>query len=118
MSTFQHLELLNDGPIALVRLVHPRLICDNDIEELTKEWNSVADGVECRTLLLDCSNVKVLCSEMLSKLIGLQRRLKQKEGKLILCGLRPEIRKVLDWTRLDRIFLIREDVEQEAAASA
>ena len=63
---------------------------------------------------MDCSNVKVLSSEMLSKLILLQRRLKLKDGKLILCGMRGEVREVLSWTKLDQFFEIHEDAEPDA----
>jgi anti-anti-sigma regulatory factor len=54
---------------------------------------------------------------MLSKLISLQRRLRQKGGKLVLSGLRPAVRKVLGWTKLDRFFEIDEE-RPEAAALA
>jgi hypothetical protein len=30
-----------------------------------------------------------------------------KKGKLVLCGIRPEIREMLHWTRLDRVFAIQ-----------
>ena len=55
---------------------------------------------------------------MLSSLIVLQRRLKQKGGRLILRGLRTEIRRTLSWTKLDRFFEIKEDAREEAAVLA
>lgn len=71
----------------------------------------MAETTGCRTLFIDCSNVKILSSEMLSNLIVLQRRLKQKEGKLVLCGIRTEVREVFSWTKLDKFFEIQEDAE-------
>ena len=69
-------------------------------------------------LYVDCSNVQFLSSELLSKLILLERRLKQKRARLVLIGLRPEIREVLSWTRLDRYFQINEEPRREAVACA
>ena len=68
--------------------------------------------------MVDCSNVQLMGSEMLSNLILLQRRLARKRARLLLSGLRAEVREVLGWTRLDRYFEIYEDEEREAAALA
>jgi anti-anti-sigma factor len=118
MPTYRHLELLSRGPVSRVRLLNHRTFCAQEVAELTSEWNSVVDRADCQTLFLDCSTVQFMGSEMLSKLILLQRRLKQKEGKLILCGLRPEVWDVLSWTKLDRFFEIKEDEGQVVAMSA
>lgn len=112
MPKYRHLELLSNGPVSRVRLVGQwPAYHEQEIRELIAELNSVAEAADCRTIVMDCANVKVLSSEMLSKLILLQRQLNQKEGKLILCGLRGEVREVLSWTKLDKFFEIQDDVE-------
>ena len=85
---------------------------------MTDEWNSVADCADCQTLFVDCSNVEVLSSEMLSRLVQLQRRLRRKQGKLVLGGIRHEVREVLSWTKLDQFFEIHEDAERKVATFA
>ena len=116
MPKYRHLELLSVGPASRVRLLNHRSYCAEEVTELTSEWNAVADHADCQALFVDCSNLQLLNSEMLSKLIVLHRRLKHKEGKLILCGLCPEVREVLSWTKLDQLFEIKEDEAQEVAA--
>jgi anti-sigma B factor antagonist len=118
MSDYRHLELLGRGPVSVVRLLNPKYFPDDEVAGLTREWNSVADRADCRTLIVDCSNVQILSSAMLSRLIVLQRRLKQKRGMLILCGLCSEVRRSLRCTKLDCFFEIREDERQEAVALA
>ena len=113
MTKYQHLEVLDRGPVSRVRLLNHRRVFADEVAELTSEWNSVADCADCQTLFMDCSNVQLLGSETLGKLILLQRRLKQKAGKLILCGLCPEVREVLSRTKLDQLFEIREDQGRE-----
>ena len=117
-SSIGHFELLSRGPVSRVRLLDHRPFCQEKVAELTSEWNSVADRADCRALVVDCSNVKLLSSEMLSKLILLQRRLTRKNARLVLAGLRAEVREVLSWTKLDRFFEIKKDEEQEAVACA
>ena len=113
MPQYRYLELLGSGPVSRVRLLTQGPLGGERIAELAEEWNSVADHAECRTLVVNCSKIEVLSSEMLSKLVLLQRRLKQKDGKVVLCGIRGEVREVLSWTRLDRFFEIQDDEEQE-----
>ena len=118
MLDYQHLELLSAGPVSTVRLLNQRPFRADKVVELTAEWNSVADRADCHALVVDCSNVRLLSSEILSKLLLLQRRLKRRQATLVLTGLRHEVREVMNWTRLDRCFEIDEDAEVEMAASA
>ncbi len=118
MIKYRRLELLSRGTTSKVRLLNHRPYCAEKVAQLSSEWNAVADRVDCRTLVVDCSNVQLLSSEMLSKLILLQRRLNLKNARLVLSGLRAEIREVLKWTRLDRFFEIKEDEQQNAVACA
>ncbi|MEI8375501.1 MAG: STAS domain-containing protein [Planctomycetota bacterium] len=118
MNQYRYLELLSGGPVSRVRLLNHRPFCAEEVEALAREWNSVADGSACLTLVMDCSNFQLLSSEMLGKLILLQRRLKQKTGKLVLSGLCFEIREVLNWTKLNRFFEIEEDADREFVAVA
>ena len=118
MFKYRHLELLSRGPEASVRLMNQRPFCAERAAQLTSEWNAVADRADCQTLVVDCSNVPLLSSEMLSKLIQLQRRLKVKNARLVLAGLREEVREILRWTRLDRFFEIKEERGREAVACA
>jgi anti-anti-sigma factor len=101
-----------------VRLLGHRPIRAEKTAKLTNEWKCVADGAGCQALVVDCSNVQLLGSEILSKLILLQRKLKGKNTRLVLSGLRAEVREVLRWTRLDRFFEISKDEEQRATAGA
>ena len=118
MSAYRHIELGCEGRVFVVRLLDPKPSSEEYVAEVVTEWNSVADRVDCQTLFVDCSKVQLLTSEVVCKLITLQRRLKQKQAKLVLCGLRPQARAVLGWTRLDQVFEIQENGQPPAAALA
>ena len=118
MLRYRHLELLRRGSASVVRLLNHRPLGAGEVAELTSEWNTIADCADCRSLRIDCSQVTMMSSDLLSRLVVLQRRLKQKEGKLILCGLCPEVREVFRWTKLDHFFEIRDNEGQEAVALA
>ena len=118
MSEYRHLELLSSGPVSRVRILAHRRAGAEDATELAREWNAVADQADCRELVVDCANIQFLSSEILSRLILLQRRLKLKNAKLALAGLRAEAREIMSWTKLDRFFEIYADEDQEVAALA
>jgi anti-sigma B factor antagonist len=61
-------------------------------------------------LVLSFSGVEFLCSAMLGKLISANKRMADKGGLLRLCEMCPNIRAVFRFTRLDRIFDIRDTV--------
>ena len=78
---------------------------------LTSKWSSVAERAAGKAIVVDCSNVRVLNSGMLSRLILLQGQLKQRQSKLVLSGLRAEVRDVLKWTKIDRFLEIEDAVQ-------
>lgn len=114
MSEYRHLELLSGGRMSKVRLLNRSRFCDEVLAELVSEWNSIADHTDCNVLCADCSNVQLISSDLLSKLILLHRRLKLKKARLVLSGLSDEVREVLRWTRLDRFFEINENEREES----
>jgi anti-sigma B factor antagonist len=67
-------------------------------------------------LLLDFGNVKSLSSLVLGKLIQLNRAAESAGGRLALCNLRPEVREILEVTRLTTLLYVY-DEEQEALRS-
>jgi anti-anti-sigma factor len=118
MPEYRHLEVLSLGPVSRVRILnHRRFYDEEEVAELTNEWNSITDRTDCHAFFVDCSDVQFPSSEMLSRLILLDRRLKQKERELMLCGLSPEFGAVLRRTKLDQLITIKEDEGQELIAS-
>jgi anti-sigma B factor antagonist len=66
------------------------------------------DGSPIR-LVVDFTNVTMISSTFLSKLILLQRRIDGTQGKLRLCEMSPMIQQVFRTSNLDRLFKIDRD---------
>jgi anti-sigma B factor antagonist len=73
------------------------------------------DGTPIR-LVLDFTDVALISSSFLSKLILLQRRIDASRGRLRLCEMSPVLQQVFRTSNLDRLFNI--DRDQRAALSA
>lgn len=61
------------------------------------------------TVVLDLAHMDFVDSTGLDVLVGAQKRLRQRGGELVLRSPRPAARRVLEITRLDRVFMIDSD---------
>jgi len=65
-----------------------------------------------RRLVVDLAETQYLDSTALGALIGGLKRLRERGGELRLAGPRPRIRKLLEITRLLKVFEVRDSVPQ------
>jgi anti-anti-sigma factor len=70
-------------------------------------WCSIVERSRCRKLVVDCAGVELMSSDTLGRLLILQRRMRDSGVRLILSGLREEVRQMFAWTKLDRCFEIQ-----------
>lgn len=68
-----------------------------------------------RTLVVDLSNVRYVDSSGLSSLVHVATTAEKTNGSIVLCGLDPSVRKVLEMTRLTEYFEITDDLESAQA---
>jgi anti-anti-sigma factor len=81
----------------------PNLLNGLDIEAVEKSLETLLDGGAHR-FLLDFHRVKFASSQALSMTLRVHLRLeKVPEGKLILCGLNPQLMDAVKIMRLDRL---------------
>jgi len=106
MSTYQHLKLSKDGQALVVHFVD-RQIAGVTPFAVGQELHAMTMEEECGNVVLDFSGVDFLTSEMLGKVVVLNKRLRQKGGTLSLRGLCPQIRQVFAVTKLDLILDIQ-----------
>jgi anti-anti-sigma factor len=107
VSTFLHLDVTKDGADFSVRF-RDHSIAFGVPTVVGEELCSVAGQEECRNIILDFSGVDLLTSEMLGKLVTLNKRMRRKGGKLTLCNICPYVREVFAITHLDTTFEIKE----------
>ncbi len=108
MSTHNQVEIVDGGDVVLVHLLDQMLANRCDIARAVQGWLSVVAAEHCHSLVLDCSGMERLSSEVLSGLVVLDRRLKHRKATMALCGVSPSIRTAFRMTRLNRLFKIRD----------
>jgi anti-sigma B factor antagonist len=70
-----------------------------------------AIGNGTRTLVVDLSETTLIDSTSLGVLLGGMKQLREQDGELRLVVSRPEVRRVLEITMLDRVFTLHETQE-------
>jgi|SRR5262245_35311973 anti-sigma B factor antagonist len=105
-----------DG-VKAVRFNDRQLFDERTVREVAEQISVSlpSDGTPIR-LILDFTDVTLISSTLLSKLILIQRRVDASRGKLRLCELSPILQQVFRTSNLDRLFAI--DRDQRAALEA
>ena len=98
-----------------VVLMHDRPCqTDEDYDEVKKVL--IQAGREGVRLVVDCSPVEWLGGPFLAALLSAVKALGARPGDVVLCGLRPAPRQLLEVTKLDRFFPICATAEEALRA--
>jgi anti-sigma B factor antagonist len=103
--------------ITVIRFQDHQLFDERTVREVADQVAAALpnDGRPIR-VILDFTNVNLISSSLLSKLILLQRRVDASGGRLRLCEISPILQQVFRTSNLDRLFAI--DRDQRTALSA
>ncbi len=79
------------------------------IEDISRQLYELVDQQAQRKILLDFSRVKFLSSSMLGVLVALRNKAQLIKGRLVIAGLRPELRKVFKISQMEKLFEFHDD---------
>ena len=116
-STNQDVEFRIDeaSPAASVRILSVHGDADlHSAPELREALRGATDE-GATTLVVDLSGTTVIDSTSLGVLLGAMKRLRERDGQIRLVVPRPEVRRVLEITMLDRIFSLHETLDEALA---
>lgn len=101
------------GEITVATFIDRKILVEQNIQVLGEQLLDLVKESDTKKLLLDFHNVEYMSSAVLGMLVALNKQVKAAGGKLVLCGIAPQIREVFAITNLDKLFVIRDD-EQAA----
>jgi len=109
METYQCIDLVNMENVAVLTFKDKRIIDPARIEQMGNELMLLADNHESNQLVINFENVRFFSSAAINKLIVLEKRTRARGQKLRLNNLRPEVRDLFNYTKLDSVFNIEDD---------
>lgn len=117
MANAPRIQVQDVEGITVIRFQEPQLFDERTVRDVAEQIAAaLPNNNRPIQLILDFSNVNLISSSLLSKLILLQRRVDSTGGKLRLCEISPVLQQVFRTSNLDRLFAI--DRDQRASLSA
>jgi len=101
--------------VTVVDILEARLIDGPSIEAIGEELFKLVDRMNCRKLVLDFTKVQFLSSAALSVLMELRKKSAAIKGAFVLCGLSPDLMKVFEITKLNKLLQFAPDEDQAVA---
>src|SRR5262245_42220355 len=105
----RRLEVEDIGDITVVNFLDKKILDDQNIQMIGEQLMSLVDELGRSKILLNFGNVEFLSSAALGKLIVLNRKLAEVNGKLVLCNIDPQIYEVFEITKLNKVFTMAKD---------
>ncbi|NUQ61442.1 MAG: STAS domain-containing protein [Pirellulales bacterium] len=102
MLDYRRLQVSERGDVLILKLLDSRLSADL-ADEIGNECRVAVEREGFQKILLDFSGVNYACSDVIAKLVILNKRVREKGGRLKLCGICPFVREILAMTKLDTI---------------
>lgn len=115
MSIYRRIQIAESGEVTVVKFTDRKILDEVNIQELGQELFKLVEQDNRRKLILNFSNVEFLSSAALGKLITFEKKARNNSASLILTNIRPEIYEVFAITRLNKLFVIKND-EADALA--
>jgi|688.fasta_scaffold06446_6 anti-sigma B factor antagonist len=96
-------SIINEKKL-IISFKDEKIYDDSIVIRIGEELLYLAETNNYSEYKIDFSNVKYFSSSMLGKLITLNKKIKEKKAKLILCKVKPDIMEIFHITRLDKFF--------------
>jgi anti-sigma B factor antagonist len=112
------LEILCRDGLEVVLLARYRFIEGLEAHEVGRAIMALADGENSKAIVIDFAGVDFVSSAFVGTLVDLHRKLVPRHAVLRLCSMCPNVRRIFEVTRLDRLFDIDQSREQAVAAAS
>lgn len=94
-------EIERIGNITLVRFVDRMILTGATAEAASDELSRLLQGKSRFRLIVNFGNVQSLTSLMLGRLITLNKKARARGGRLVVCGLSPDLQELFEVTSLN-----------------
>jgi len=106
------LGLRKQGNVMVIRFGEHSILDEPCVKKLADELFQVAERPDCQNLLLNFTGVVGLSSAMLGVMLLLRKKVSQKEGRLKICFVGPDIMDIFHATKLGQVFQILGNEQQ------
>lgn len=98
------LQVEQYGEVAIVKFQTRSIVDREMIRTIDKQLASIAEQTQFPKIVLNFAGVHHMSSEMLAALLNLHRKMQEVDGRVVLCGIAPQVSQVFKITQLDKTF--------------
>ena len=113
-----NLKVHKQGEVCVVEFEDRKILEEHVINQIGERLGEIVEDEPDPKLLLDFRNVEHLSSAALGMLITLNKQLGERQGRLVLANIHPQIYEVFKITRLNKLFTIHSNTEDAIKAFA
>lgn len=110
------LKVRAQNDLCIVEFEDRKILEEHIINQIGEQLGEIAENEAHPKLLLDFRNVEHLSSAALGMLITLNKQLSERQGRLVLANIHPQIYEVFKITRLNKLFNIQSSTEDAIKA--
>ena len=113
-----NLKFRKQADVCIVEFEDRKILEEHVINQIGERLGELTQDESEPRLLLDFRNVEHLSSAALGMLITLNKQLAERQGRLVLANIHPQIYEVFKITRLNKLFNIQSNTEDALKAFA
>jgi len=119
LNEVNYTEMLNiksENGLFVVNFRHPSIGGIGEVEQIAQVLRGLIPKHQMCNMIIDFSDVSFFSSQMLGLLVDIWQRVKAGGGRLLICGINPQLTRVFRITHLDKLFDFYETTEAAVAA--
>jgi len=103
MAKEANLLIQREMDVTIVDFQESRMLDAHHIELIGQQLFKLVDQMDRKKLVLDFTKVRHLSSSAIGMLLTLNSRSKAIKGTLVLCGVRPDVMKIFEIMKLNKL---------------
>ncbi|MCL4210334.1 MAG: STAS domain-containing protein [Phycisphaeraceae bacterium] len=100
-SSYTTLRLTTDQSVTILTMLDRRLVEPEHVQRVSGELNEAIKAAPHPVVVINFEKTEFLSSSMLGAIVVAQALVEDRRGRLALCGLTPDLRKLFKMMRLD-----------------
>jgi anti-anti-sigma factor len=99
-------QVIQDQSVYVMKFILPEMIDTMEIDALMNEVLRALEKTARERWIMELNEVDYLGSSMLGLMVNIRERIRQADGRLVLCGLSPQLLRIFQACCLERLFTI------------
>ena len=98
--------------VVIVNFQNQSILDGASVDAIAADLYTLVDQQAHRRIILDFTSVRFLSSQVIGALLQLDKKIKAIKGKVVICGMKPNLFKIFETMNLQKILTFAEDEDK------